>query len=266
MSTILDEIVFERKKTIEFEKQILSLNKLEKNVELKKNGGYVPQSFVPDNFNAPFLIAEIKRSSPSKGLIRKDFDVASIASNYEQSPFVNAISVLAEDKYFEGSFQNIEIASLKSDKPILLKDFVVDKYQVLRGFCNGASAFLLISSILSDGEIKEFIKLAKNLSMQILFEVHTAEEYRRGLNFGFNLIGINNRDLKIFKTDIVNTISILEEVGKPKYVNVISESGIKTKNDIQLLFKNGADGFLIGETFMKNDDINLAIEELFGNL
>jgi len=263
MDTIHDKIVNNRLELIKKEKEVLPLKDAEIRVEERLGTGYTPLSFLEKHdAGRPFLIAEIKKASPSKGLIRGDFDVSSIAGAYETSPYVRAVSVLAEPDFFMGSYENVEIASGVLSRPVLLKDFVVDPYQVYRGFLCGASAFLLISSILTDDQIIEFRGLAEKLGMEILFEVHSPDEYRRAVDLDMRLIGINNRDLKTFKTSIQNTLNIIQSEGKPHGSMVISESGIKSREDIAALSSGGADGFLIGEEFMKHDDIEKAIERL----
>jgi indole-3-glycerol phosphate synthase len=214
--------------------------------------------------NAPFLIAEIKKASPSKGLIRENFNVAEIAEAYQKSASVDAISILTEPDFFYGSYENIRLAAAMTDKPILMKDFIIDPYQIYKGFILGASAVLVIASVTDDLLYKKFKKITDKLNMGILFEVHTIQEYKRALRLGADKIGINNRNLKTFVTDINNTIMILEKAGKPGGTAVISESGINTRDDITRLMNCGVDGFLIGERFMKEQDICLAIRDLFG--
>ena len=264
--TVLEKIVNNRLQLLEIEKQTYSIKDVRLEVEKCMESGYRPTAF----YNKPekddiFLIAEIKKSSPSKGVIRKDFDVAHIANAYKKSAFVNGISVLTEPHFFMGSYEYIDRAKSVAEKPILMKDFIVDSYQIYRGYLAGASAALLIASILEDAQIEKFLKIAKELNMDILFEVHSSAEYKRALNFDIDLIGINNRDLKTFITDIKNTIKIIEKVGKFKDKAIISESGINAKEDIRLLAASGADGFLIGEKFMKSGNIEKSIASLFGD-
>ncbi len=264
--TILQKIVQNRKSLISTEKEEVSLNDLQKKAE-----EYLASNIKPVNFinkvdgNKPFLIAEIKKASPSRGLIRKDFEVTDIAGTYNNSNHVNAISILTEPDYFQGSYEYIKTAKSITRKPVLMKDFIIDRYQIYKGFLYGASAVLVIASIMEDREIQEFIKITSDLNLDILFEVHTESEYKRALNFDIKCIGINNRDLKTFKTDINNTVNIIRNVGKPKDRIIISESGIHAKEDIAKLWENSVDGFLIGERFMKYHDIDRAITDLFGD-
>ncbi len=263
--TILKKIVTNRQKLLAEEKDILSFRDAISKAEKLVGSGHKPSKFLSNlKSKNPFLIAEIKKASPSKGMIRKDFDITGIAKTYHDSAFVDAISILTEPDFFHGSYDYIKQADSITDKPILMKDFVIDPYQVYKGFLLGASAFLVISSITEDIQLKEFQKIARGLEMDMLFEAHSTSEYKRALNYGLKLIGINNRDLKTFITDINHTIKILDEAGKPEGSVIISESGINSKEDIDLLWNNNVDGFLIGERFMKNTDIERSISDMFG--
>jgi indole-3-glycerol phosphate synthase len=265
MITILEKIVNNRRVLLEKEKQNLPLNEMRRRVDDKITSGYLPVNFLHTRKpGKPFLIAEIKKASPSKGIIRADFNLNDIATAYKSSVHVNAVSVLTEPDFFLGSYDYLKKTKDIADKPVLMKDFIVDEYQIYRGFLEGASAALLIAAVLSDSEIETLAQLAHELNIKILFEAHTAAEYRRALNFNFNLIGINNRDLKTFVTDIHATVKIIDAEGKPEDKIIISESGINSKDDIRALWENGADGFLIGERFMKQKNIEHAIGELFG--
>lgn len=263
---ILDDIVANRKKLLEKEKEVLNAEVLRKEAERKSDSGYRPADFLHSySSDLPFLIAEIKKSSPSKGVIRENFDAGLIAEVYGRSEAVNAISVLTEPDYFSGRYEYIKTAKEAAGKPVLMKDFVVDEYQILRAFLEGASAVLLIAAVLDDTDIKNLAGLASGLGIKVLFEVHTAAEYKRALDLGFKVIGINNRDLKTFSVDINNTLKILVSGAKPDNGVVISESGIRTAEDVQRLFNNGVDGFLIGESFMSQENIQDAIYGLFGD-
>lgn len=263
--SILDEIVANRKRLIDEEEQTLPLSGLIKRAEDMLESGYVPTPFINStDFKLPFLIAEIKKRSPSKGLIREDFDVASIAGAYNDSAPVNGISILTEPDYFGGSYENCEIARTITSKPILMKDFIIDEYQIYKAFVIGASAVLFIASVLDNVKSLGLSMVAEKLGLAVLFETHDNSEYSRALEGGYTIIGINNRDLKTFNTDIRNSIDIVEQNGKPKNGIVISESGIHSREDIKQLLEGGVDGFLIGERFMKSPDIAASIEGLFG--
>jgi indole-3-glycerol phosphate synthase len=265
MITVLEKIVNNRRLLLEKEKQNLPLSEMRRRVDDKITSGYTPVNFLhtrkPRN---PFLIAEIKKASPSKGIIRADFNLDDIAKAYKSSAHVNAISVLTEPDFFSGSYDYLKKTKDIANKPVLMKDFIIDEYQLYRGFLEGASAALLIASVLSNSEIETLAQLAHSLNMKILFEAHTTAEYKRALDFNLNLIGINNRDLTTFVTDIHTTVKIIDAEGKAKDKIIISESGINSMDDIRVLRENGADGFLIGERFMKQNDIERAIDDLFG--
>ena len=263
---ILEEIVNNRKRLLGKEKQSISLRELKQKTENLLDSGYKPIDFLyAYNQNLPFLIAEIKRFSPSRGIIRKDFSVEEIAQAYKISSKVNAISVLTEPDYFKGQYDYIRRTKDIANKPVLMKDFIVDAYQIYRGFIEGASAVLLIAAVLKDSEIKKLKELVLELNMKVLFEIHTETEYRRALDLEFDLIGINNRDLKTFITDIHTTFKIIDSIGKPKNRIIISESGISSRDDIHMLYEKGINGFLIGERFMKEKNIVKTIADLFGN-
>ena len=263
---ILEKIVNNRRLLLEKEKQNISLTEIRENVDIIIERGYVPVDFLLGrNPGKPFLVAEIKKASPSKGLIRKDFDVCDIAGVYRDSQYVNAISVLTEPEFFLGSYDYLRDTVETANKPVLMKDFIVDEYQLYRGFLEGASAALLIAAVLTDAEISRLARIAGELNMTVLFEIHTAEEYRRAMDFNFPLIGINNRDLNSFITDVYTTVRIIDSEGKPEGKVVISESGINSRDDIRELGAGGADGFLIGERFMRENDIEAAIADLFGD-
>jgi indole-3-glycerol phosphate synthase len=265
MPTILEKIVNNRKQLLGKEKQLLPLKELRQKVDFKIGSGYKPADFLSAReYNKSFLIAEIKKASPSRGIIREEFNLDYITGAYKSSAHVNAISVLTEPDFFSGSYNYINKTKTVANKPVLMKDFIIDEYQIYRGFFEGASAVLLIADVLNDREIEMLSRLAFNLNLKILFEIHNNSEYKRALNLNFDLIGINNRDLKTFITDINTTIKIIEALGKPERKIIISESGINSKDDIRVLRAGGADGFLIGERFMKQKDIEAAIADLFG--
>lgn len=262
-ATILEKIVRNRHRLLIEEKKYLDEKKVMQKAEELFESGYRPAGF-SDSLrpNDLSIIAEIKKASPSRGIIRKNFNIKEISGIYDSSKPVKAISVLTEPDFFEGSYDYIQQVKSVTRKPVLMKDFIIDPYQVFKGFIAGASAILLIASILDDAQLNNLVNIARDLKIQVLFEIHSPEEYRRALNFSFEMIGINNRDLKTFATDINTTIKILRESGKPEGVRIISESGIRSKEDIDLLLSYGVDGFLIGEMFMKSEDIRESISRL----
>ena len=267
METILNTIVENRKKLLQTEKERTSLEMLRREAEERlgsgEKPGEMPPFFLKNRYtDSPFLIAEIKKASPSKGIIREPFSLEEIARAYEHSPHVSAISVLTEPDFFRGSYENLIGARNYTEKPLLMKDFVIDPYQLYRGSLLGASAYLLIASILTDEEVRTLTELGNDLAMVPLFEAHTEEEYRRALDLGLPIVGINNRDLRTFETSIAVTTDIIDHVGKPEDLFLISESGIHSHDQVDELFSAGVDGFLVGETLMREASIGKAIDSL----
>lgn len=205
------------------------------------------------------IISEVKRASPSKGLIAEDFDYLAIARDYE-SAGVSAISVLTEPYFFQGSNEILKEISQTVETPLLRKDFTISPYMIYEAKLIGASAILLIVSILDDEELEEYLELADSLGLSAIVETHDGEEIERALDAGARIIGVNNRNLKDFTVDINNSINLRKNV--PKDIIFISESGIKTSEDVKRLKENDVDAVLIGETLMRSDNKKSLIEEL----
>lgn len=206
-------------------------------------------------------ICEVKKASPSKGLIAPDFPYVKIAREYEKAR-ASAISCLTEPYYFKGSDAYLrEIASTVSI-PVLRKDFTVNQYMIYQAKVLGASAILLICAILDDEQLTEYLALADSLGLDALVEAHDAEEVARALKAGAQIVGVNNRDLKTFEVDVRNSIRLREQA--PRDVLFVSESGIKTSEDIRKLYENEVDAVLIGETLMRSEDKKQALETLNG--
>lgn len=205
------------------------------------------------------IISEVKRASPSKGLIAEDFDYLNIAKEYEEAG-VSAISVLTEPYFFQGSDNILKEISENIKTPILRKDFTISPYMIYEAKLIGASAILLIVSILDDNQLKEYLELADELGLSSIVETHDEKEIERALNAGARIIGVNNRNLKDFTVDIRNSVNLRKNV--PEDIIFISESGIKTPEDVRILKENNVDGVLIGETLMRSDDKKTLIEAL----
>ena len=206
-------------------------------------------------------ICEVKKASPSKGLIAPDFPYLEIAKEYKEAGAA-AISCLTEPFYFQGSDQYLwEIAS-EVDIPVLRKDFVVDDYMIVQAAAYGAAAVLLICALLDDRQLREYREMAEDLGMDALVEAHDAEEVERALKSGARIIGVNNRDLKTFEVDMENSIRLRKLA--PDDVIFVSESGIRTAEDIRKLHENQIEAVLIGETLMRSADKKAALEELNG--
>jgi len=207
------------------------------------------------------LIAEIKRSSPSAGLIREDFDPALIADCYRAAGAA-AMSVLTDERFFAGKLEYVAQARAASSLPVLRKDFIIDEYQVYEARAAGADAILLIVRILSGGQLGEYLVLARELGMAALVETHTADEVARALRSGADIIGVNNRDLDTLTIDLATTERLVRGI-PPGHV-IVSESGISSRKDIERLAACGIDAILVGETLMKSDDIADAARTLAG--
>lgn len=206
-------------------------------------------------------ICEVKKASPSKGLIAPAFPYLEIAKEYQEAGAA-AISCLTEPFYFQGSDRYLQEITAAVDIPVLRKDFTVDEYMIFQAAAYGAAAVLLICAILNDEQLKEYRELAEELGMDALVEAHDEEEAERALKSGARIIGVNNRDLKTFQVDMQNSIRLRKLA--PENVVFVSESGIKTSDDIQKLYDNQVDAVLIGETLMRSQDKKTALEELNG--
>ena len=205
------------------------------------------------------LIAEIKKASPSMGLLREDFDLLTIAKIYTEHKAC-AISVLTEDKYFLGNSDYVKKVSDNFKVPVLTKDFTIDEGQIYEARVNGASAVLLIMAILKDDEVKHFLEVAHALDLDCLVETHNQKELDRALACEAEIIGINNRDLHSFKVDLHTSLKLIPQIPGGKII--VAESGIKTHEDIVTLKGLGAHAVLIGETFMREKDIAQKIKEI----
>ena len=245
---ILDEIVANTKAKVSIAKEKVSLDELVSTINSKKIFKSKFKASLKDKDQA--IIAEIKKASPSAGVISESFDPVTKAKEYEAFGAA-ALSILTEEDYFLGSIQFLKDVKEVSDLPILRKDFIVDIYQIYESKLIGSDCVLLIASILSDTELDEFTKLADLLGLDYIIEVHNEEELRRAQNFPEAMIGVNNRNLKTFNVDIENSIRLKKLFKKNNLF--IAESGIKGQEDIDKLVENGINIFLIGESLMKGD-------------
>ena len=205
------------------------------------------------------LIAEIKKASPSHGLIRKDFNHLEIAKIYEESGAA-CLSILTDKKYFQGSPDYLQEVAKQTNLPILRKDFIVDTYQIFEAKMLGTSCILLIVAMLDDKKLAELEQCAIDSGLSVLIEIHNEEELQRASKLKSKLIGINNRNLKTLEVNIENSLNLIDQV--PKGHIAISESGIKDKADILILEQAGISCFLIGEHFMKQNNIALAVKDI----
>lgn len=209
----------------------------------------------------PAVIAEIKRASPSKGLLREDFDPASIARSYEKGGAA-CMSVLTDAQFFRGSQEDLQAARKAAGLPVLRKDFVIEPYQVLESRAMGADCILLIAACLAPAQMAELESAAHELRMAVLVEVHDAGELEQALRLKTPLIGVNNRNLRTFETRLETTLELLPRV--PAERLVVAESGILSRRDVATLRGGGVRAFLVGEAFMRAPDPGQALAELFG--
>ncbi len=207
----------------------------------------------------PAIIAEIKKASPSKGLIRADFDVASIAETYAKNGAC-CLSVLTDRHFFQGDPSYLAVAKLHCDLPVLRKDFIIDPYQIHESRALGADCILLIVAMLDDQQLHDYCQLAHELNMEVLVESHTREELDRAINLPTALMGINNRSLHTFITDIQCSIDLGKYVPRDKLI--ITESGIHHHQDVQLMQSHGINAFLIGESIMRATDMGAQLQQL----
>lgn len=259
---ILNEIVFQKIQEVVLKKQRVSLQELKRSLATRK---VIPRDFTTAISRKPGdkikLIAEIKKASPSAGIIRPDFDPIKIAEIYEQSG-ANAISVLTDEKFFSGKLEYLTEVKSQVSLPLLRKDFIIDEYQVYESAIAGADAILLIVAALDDIQLRYFAQLAqKEVGVYTLIEVHSQQELDRALKIDPEIIGINNRDLKTFKVDLETTERLVKDISKECII--VAESGIKTRDDVLRMQSIGVDALLIGEIFMRSQDISLKIKELY---
>lgn len=249
---ILDKILIEKEKEV----QILK-NKTFKEIDYQK-----PITLHESILNSTSMniIAEIKRSSPSKGHIQMNVDPVAQAEKYEALGAV-AISVLTDEPFFNGSMDDLRAVRKAVNLPILCKDFVIDPIQIDRAKAAGANIILLIVAALDDKNLTSLYKYARKLNLEVLVEVHNELEMQRAINLGAQLIGINNRDLKTFKVDLETTNRLTSMVKDPETI-IISESGIRTKEDVIKVTHAGAKAILVGETLMRAKDLEMTFGDL----
>ena len=245
---ILDEIVAKTKSKLEEKKQGLSLEELSSKIDFKN---LKETNFKKSLQNkAEAIIAEIKKASPSAGIISHNFDPVLKSKEYE-SFGASALSILTEEDYFLGNIEYLKDVKAITSLPILRKDFIVDEYQIYESKLIGADCILLIASILNDEELKNFSEIAERLKLDYIIEVHDEEELQRVQHFSNAIIGVNNRNLKTFDVDINNSVE-LKKIFEGENI-FIAESGIKSKKDIEYLQQHNINVFLIGESLMKGD-------------
>ncbi|MBI5056015.1 MAG: indole-3-glycerol phosphate synthase TrpC [Nitrospirae bacterium] len=259
--SILKEILAYKKEELKAVKGAVPLSDL----KARAKDAAAPRSFkdavAREKGNPIKLIAELKKASPSKGLIRKDFNLAEIVSIYNKKD-VAAISVLTEEHYFSGKLEYLSKVRKKTAKPLLRKDFIFDEYQIYESRVNNADAVLLIVAALEIPQLTDLFELAKELSLDCLVEVHDWKELDTALFCGAGIIGINNRDLKTLNINLNTTFQLLKDIPDDRII--VSESGIDTRANVEALEATRTDAVLIGTAIMKSEDIGRKIDELQG--
>ncbi|MBD0262742.1 MAG: indole-3-glycerol phosphate synthase TrpC [Tolypothrix sp. Co-bin9] len=267
-NNILEEIVWQKEIEVEQMREKLPLSQLQRQaLAAPPTRDFI--AALRQGKTKPALIAEVKKASPSKGVLREDFDAVAIAQQYQRGG-ASCLSVLTDVKFFQGSFDNLAAIRATVDLPLLCKDFIIYPYQMFLARLKGADAVLLIAAILSDQDIQYFVKIAKSLKMAALIEVHTLAELDRVLALdNVSLIGINNRNLEDFSVDLQTTCQLLTARGsqlQERNILVVSESGLHNTDDLNLVATAGASAVLIGESLVKQADIELAIAQLLDKL
>lgn len=259
----LDRIVATKKQELEQLSEHFSIAKAEAQIaEQAACRGFANK--LQASRNRPMgLIAEVKKASPSKGLIRADFHPVQLACEYQKAG-ADCISVLTDVQYFQGSAKYLEAVREAVDVPLLRKDFTIDARQIYEARLLGADAVLLIAAILTDEQMKHFMQVSRDIGLDVLLEVHDRQELERALELDANLIGINNRNLHTFVTDLQTTEELIRFI--PSEKTVISESGIGRPEEIDYLLSLGAKGVLVGEHFMRQPVVEKAVQELMGPL
>ena len=266
--TILQEIAHYKLQEVAQRIKQLSLATLQEQIKTAP----VTKNFLAalqQNPAKPSLIAEVKKASPSKGVIRADFEPVAIAQAYERGG-ATCISVLTDEKFFQGSFSNLRKVREKVELPLLCKEFIIDHYQIYLARVNGADAILLIAAILSDEKLAELMQIARSLNLTALVEVHTLAELDRVLAIpDVELIGINNRNLRDFSVDLQTTQCLLlqrEAAIKHKQITVVSESGLYTTADLAFVAQVGATAVLVGESLVRQIDPERAVRDLLDRI
>jgi indole-3-glycerol phosphate synthase len=256
--SILDQIIVRKRAELVAERALLKVEDLERHRRPARRGFRKALAS-----KRPAIIAEIKRASPSAGVIAQDFDPAAIAASY-QAGGAAALSVLTDKQFFGGSLQHLVQARVATHLPVLRKDFTLDRFHLLQASAEGADAVLLIVAALTDDELKELLQQARELALDPLVEVHDETELERALGAGADLIGVNNRNLKTLEVSLETSLRLAAQI--PPEVLAVSESGIRESKDIRRLMDAGYQAFLIGESLMKKPAPGEALAELIAGV
>ena len=261
--TYLKKILETTRISVSERKKISPLSKLgSRSVDVESTRGFKNSLIKSVEKNNIAVIAEMKKASPSLGLIRKEYEPEELAQHYAKANAA-CLSVLTDEPFFQGSIEHLTSVRKSVDLPLLRKDFIIDEYQVYESRFQGADCILLIAAALTQNQLKDYYQLAIELKLDVLVEVHTYEEVEKALSINANLIGINNRNLKTFEVDLETTKHLTQYI--PQEVLVVSESGIKTREDVQKICSYGVSIFLVGEAFMKADNPGSELKNIFFN-
>ncbi len=256
MSDILEQIIARKRERLNQAKQQVTFGELLATMPTSIGAGRFINPLLRDGVN---IIAEIKRKSPSKGVIRENFDPVGIARNYTNNGAA-AISVLTEEDFFDGSLDHLRAVHEVTERPLLRKDFIFDDYQICEAAHAGADAILLIAALLDRAQLNDFLQAAHSLGLDSLVEVHDHGEMEKAMNCNAQVLGVNNRNLRTLETTLDTSLQLAADL--PKSVTLVSESGIRTREEIDRLRAAGFHAFLIGEELMKSDDEGKALREL----
>ena len=260
MAVFLDEIIAATRRRVARSKSAADLRGLERQAEKHVPRGF-RRALATRSRDGIAVIAELKKASPSKGLIRADFDVPALARELEEAGAA-ALSVLTDEEFFQGSLENLRRASASAAIPCLRKDFIVDEFQLLEARANSADAVLLIVAALSQEELISLSTSARSHGLDVLCEAHDGQELDRALDARCDLIGVNTRDLRTFKVDLETAIGLADRF--PSDVARVAESGIHSAQDVNLLRSAGYHAFLVGESLMRADRPGAALREIMG--
>ena len=257
---VLKKIVKRKLEEVDICKQNISFAEIKNQaLQIKTSANFYNNLQKKINNQENAVIAEIKKASPSKGILRKDFNPEQIAKDYKTAG-ATCISVLTDKDFFQGSDEYLKQVVASVDLPVLRKDFVIDEYQIYEAKVLGASCILLIAAILTLKEMQQFIKVATSINLDVLVEVHNQAELDLALQLDLKMLGINNRNLRDFSVSLETTLNLMQQI-EDKII--ITESGILNKNDVKLMNDNAIYGFLVGEAFMRKTDIIARFKEVF---
>ncbi len=264
MDDILQEILKRKREEVASRRIATSVDELKARIaEMPVPRGFADALRAKITVNAPAVIAEIKRASPSQGLIRDNFWPSEIAISYEKNGAA-CLSVLTDADFFQGTDEHLRQAREACLLPALRKDFTIDAYQLYESRSLGADCILLIVAALDDAQLRDYCELARELGMDVLVEAHDAAEVDRALKTSASLIGINNRDLHTFKTSLDTTLTLREKIPSDRIL--VTESGIRNRDDVKRLRDAGVHAFLVGETFMRAGDPGAELQQVFGEI